>query len=182
MLKLADNPPLLSPSVESVADLPGRWWVAHTRARQEKALAWDLLGRGIGYFLPMSECVTYSGGRKRRVMRPLFTSYLFLCGQDSDRYAAMTTNRVFQMINVVDQANLVAELAALERALAGDAELAMCLLPEVGRRCRVTSGPFKDTEGVVIEHGKRARLVLSVSILGQGAAMEIDASLLQPID
>ncbi|HUT56627.1 MAG TPA: transcription termination/antitermination NusG family protein [Phycisphaerae bacterium] len=182
MLKLSDNPPLLSPSVESVADLPGRWWVAHTRARQEKALAWDLLGRGIGYFLPMSECVTYSGGRKRRVMRPLFTSYLFLCGQDSDRYAAMTTNRVFQTINVVDQANLVAELTALERALAGDAELAPCLLPEVGRRCRVTAGPFKDTEGVVIEHGKRARLVLSVSILGQGAAMEIDASLLQSID
>ncbi len=53
MLKLNDNPPIVYPEGASVADLPGQWWVAHTKARFEKAFAWDLLGRGIPYFLPM---------------------------------------------------------------------------------------------------------------------------------
>jgi len=40
-------------------------------------------------------------------------------------------------------------------------------------------GAFSGIEGVVIQRGKVAKVVLQVSMLGQGAAMEIDASLLE---
>src|SRR5438105_2419012 len=76
MLRVEENPPAQSPVVEDLASAPGRWWVAHTRSRCEKALAWDLLRRGIVYFLPMVERVRMSGGRKRRFLLPLFPSYL----------------------------------------------------------------------------------------------------------
>ena len=100
MLRLCDNPTMLPDGIASVADLQGRWWVAHTRARAEKALARDLQGRGIGYFLPMRLFATYSGDRKRQVLKPIFTSYLFLCGNDQDRYVAMTTNHICQTLEV----------------------------------------------------------------------------------
>ena len=74
MLRLSDSPPVLTPGVQSLKDLCGRWWVGHTKSRFEKAFAWDLLRRGIGYFLPMVERVRISGGRKRRLMAPLFPS------------------------------------------------------------------------------------------------------------
>ncbi len=182
MLKLSENPPMLSPGAETVRSVPGRWWVAHTKARFEKALAWDLFHRGIGYFLPMLERVKISGGRKRRVLAPLFPSYVFFCGDEAHRYAAMTTDRICRTIQVKDQVGLIEELAAIEQALWGKAELDPYPFAAEGRRCRIKAGPFRGLEGVVVHRNKVARLVLQVSILGQGAVLELDADLLEAVD
>lgn len=182
MLRLADNPPMLSPAAESVSQLAGPWWVAHTKARFEKAFAWDLLAHEIGYFLPLVKRVVFSGGRKRQVMAPLFSSYVFFCGSEEDRYAAMTTNRLCQTIKIVDQERFVSEIAAIEKAVAGGVPLDPYPFAAVGCRCRVRSGPLQGTEGTIVQRSKPTRLVLEVSILGQGAAVEIDADLLEPAD
>ena len=182
MLKLSDNPPMLPPSVRTVSDLQGRWWVAHTHPRAEKVFAFGMLSRGIGYFLPLIERIRVWGGRKRQVLTPLFPSYVFFCGTDIDRYEAMTTNRVVQAIEVFDQAALVAELGFIEQALAGKAVLDPYPFAVEGRRCRVVAGPMVGLEGTIVSRAKMTRLVLSVSVLGQGASLEIDADLLEPID
>ena len=183
MLKLSENPAILTSEVESLAELTGTWWIAHTKARFEKVFAWDMLSRGIGYFLPMWEKVIFSGGRKRRVMMPLFTSYVFFCGTDEDRYRAMATNRLCQTIEVFDQDRLVQELTRIEKALVSKAIIDHYPHLPVGSRCRITSGPMMGTEGVVIERNNtKARMVLEVTILGRGALIEIDADLLEHID
>ena len=102
MLKLSDNPPTVSPGVDTITELSGTWWVAHTKARFEKVFAWDILMQGISYFLSMRGKVIFSGGRKRRIML-LFTSCAFFCGNEAERYFAMTTIRLCQTIEVVDQ-------------------------------------------------------------------------------
>jgi transcription antitermination factor NusG len=181
VLKLADNPPILAPGAQRIADLCGRWWLGHTKARAEKAFAFDLMGRGIGHFLPMVERVRMSGGRKRHAMMPLFPSYVFFCGDETTRYHAMTTDRLCQVIPIIDQPKIIEQLSHLELALAGKAQLDPYPFAVVGERCRVVSGPFQGIEGVVIQRTTVARLVLQVGILGQGAAMEIDAGLLEPV-
>jgi transcriptional antiterminator RfaH len=196
MLSFAENPPVLPPGARCVGDLAGRWWVAHTKARFEKAFAHDLLGRGVGYFLPMVERVKVSGGRKRRLMAPLFTSYVFFCGQAEDRYRALGTDRLCQVIEVADQGKLVAQLDRLHRAVVARAPLDPYPFAAVGRRCRIVGGPFAGLEGVVVRRpadainggngsgsgaSRTARFVLEVGILGQGATMEVDADLLEPV-
>jgi transcriptional antiterminator RfaH len=182
MLKYSDNPPIRPDTVRSLVELKGRWWVAHTRARFEKTFAWDIFRAKIGYFMPMVERVRFSGGRKRRTMLPLFTSYVFICGSEQDRYLAMSTNRLFQTIEVPDQAQLIRELAAIEKAL--DERVPLDPYPHVaiGRRCRINAGPFLGTEGIVVRRSTISRIVLQVSILGVGAAMEIEADLLEVLD
>ena len=182
VLKVTENPPIRPEGAETLAELTGQWWVGHTKSRFEKAFAWDLLSQGIEYFLPLIERVRISGGRKRRVMAPLFPSYVFFCGSDEDRYRAMTTNRLCQALEVHDQETLVGELAAIEKALAGKAKLDPYPFAAVGRRCRITAGPFRGLEGIVIQRNGTARIVLQVAILGQGAAMEVDTDLLEPVD
>ncbi len=182
MLKASENPPVVSPSVESLTNLRGRWWVAHTKARCEKAFAWDLKRRGIGYFLPMVERVRVSGGRKRRAVLPLFPSYVFLCGTQTDRYAAMTTNRLCATLEVSDQVRLISELSAIEKVLAGKAEIDLYPFAAEGQRCRVIAGPFEDIEGIVIHRNKNARFVLEISMLGRGAVLEIAGDLLAPVN
>jgi len=183
MLKLSENPAILTLEVESLTELSGRWWVAHTKARFEKAFAWELHHRDIGYFLPMTERMRVYGGKKQPVMLPLFASYVFFCGSEKNRYIAMTTNRLCQTIEVVDQDNLIEELASIEKALLSKAIIDHYPRLPVGGRCRIISGLMIGTEGVVIERkDAKARMVLEVTILGQGAVMEIDADLLEPID
>ena len=182
MLKLSENPAILTPQVESLTELQGTWWLAYTKPRFEKAFAWDMFHHGIGYFLPMREKNIFSGGRKRRIILPLFTSYVFFCGTENDRYAALTTNRLCHTIEVVDQELLIKELTRIEKALFN--KLVIDSYPQlpVGTHCRVISGPMLGCEGVIIERIEaKARMILEVTVLGQGVLVEIDADLLEAV-
>ena len=104
MLSFSDNPPVKPAAVSALGEVGGDWFVAHTKARNEKALAHDLARRGIDYFLPMVEKVTFSGGRRRRTMAPLFPSYLFFAGDDAARVDVLATGRLCQAFAVGDRA------------------------------------------------------------------------------
>ena len=169
------------PQGASIGELSGPWWVAHTRSRFEKALAEELLRKEVGYFLPMVQRVTFSGGRKRRGLMPLFASYLFFCGDADARQAVLATNRVCQIIPVADREKLVRELVAIERAIAHQGALDLYPFAAVGQQCRVKAGPLLGLSGVVVRRDQESRFVLSVSILGQGAILEIDADALEPM-
>jgi hypothetical protein len=88
-----------------------------------------------------------------------------------------------QVIAVRDQKQLTDELTALHRLISGGIKLELYPFATVGRRCRITKGPFEGMEGTVVERkdARVARLVLEVSMLGQGAAMEIEADLLEAV-
>jgi len=40
VLKAQDNPPVVYPEGSLIGEIEGSWWVAHTKARNEKSLAW----------------------------------------------------------------------------------------------------------------------------------------------
>jgi transcriptional antiterminator RfaH len=182
LLNLSDNPPVLHPG-EGVFSASGqRWWVAHTKARFEKSFAWDLHAKCIAYFLPLIDRLSVSGGKKRKTRVPLFPSYVFFRGDEMARYTALTTGRLCRVIEINDQQGLVAELSAVYRALNGKAVLEPYPTAAVGERCRITAGPFHGVEGIVVRVNDTTRLVLQVGILGQGASMEIDMDLVEPID
>ena len=179
VLKLEDNPPVLPAGIEALDQIKGTWWVAHTKSRFEKAFAWDLLRRGIGYYLPLVERVRISGGRRRKVLAPLFTSYVFFCGDENARYTALTTDRLCQTIAIPDQEQFLSQIAAVHKAMSSNAQLDPYPFLATGKRCRIVGGPFMGIEGIVISRDRKARIVLEVSILGQAVVMEIDPSLLE---
>jgi len=181
MLKASLEPPMMPPGISSPAELQGHWWVAHTKSRFEKALARDLLDQGIGYYLPLVTRVRIVGRKKRRVRQPLFASYVFICGDENSRAAAMETDRICATLPVADQEQLMSELAGIEKALAGGAELDPGHTFQAGRRCRVSAGPFQGIEGVAVRQEGRTRIMLEISTLGVGAGLEIEADLLEPL-
>ncbi len=182
MLKAEDNPPIVHPAVDSLGELAGQWWVAHTKARSEKSLAWSLYRWGVGYFLPLREKVTARRGRKYKSLLPLFPGYVFFNGDEESRYQALTTNRIAQVIEVVDQDQLVRELDQIHRALSAGAPLDPHPYLKSGARCRVKAGPLADMEGMVVRRKGVTKLILRVDILGQAAAVEIEGDLLESLD
>ena len=182
VLKPQDNPPVVYPEGASIEEIEGRWWVAHTKSRNEKSLAWDLVKRGTSYFLPMVEKVRGRGGRKVKSILVLFGGYLFFCGSEDERYGAMTTNRIASTIEVADQDRLIRELSSIQAAMSGSRQLDPFPYLQAGRRCVVTSGPLKGVEGLLVRRKNVDRLVLQVHVLGQAVSTEIDAGLVELID
>ena len=179
---MKENPPLQSPAELPLSEFGGSWFVAHTKPRQEKALAWDIFRSGGNYFLPMYEVIKRSRTRRWTSVLPLFTGYLFFCGSEQGRLRALETNRIANLIPVPDQAGFVAELTRIEQLLSGG--MAVNPYPGLtkGSACRIRTGPLTGLEGRVERCKGQARFVVNVTILGQGAAVEIDADWLEPIE
>lgn len=182
MLKESENPPIIWPEAQSISDFTGLWWVAHTKSRNEKALAHDLVAKNISYFLPMTWKVQRRSHRTFRSLLPLFSGYLFFCGRETERVELLRTNRVAGVIEVKNQDKLLDELVQFERALRAGAPLTPYKYIKAGQRCRVIAGPLLGLEGIVIQIKNVARLLLQIDMLGQAASVEIDIDLIEPID
>ena len=184
MIRLQDNPPMAWPGKSAITDAATGWVVAYCKPRQEKALGWDLCRREVPYFLPMVVREKSSGGRRRRNLYPLFPSYLFFAGEERERLAVLRTERVVRLIEISDpeQARFRREIASLETALdqyPESIELYPRLVP--GAWVRITAGPMKDVEGIVLQSQNKRKLWLGVSVLGVGATIEIHADLVETI-
>ena len=182
MLKESENPPIIWPEAESISDFTGLWWVAHTKSRNEKALAHDLVGRNINYFLPMTWRVWRRSRRTMRSLLPIFSGYLFFCGGENQRLELLRTNRVANVIEVKDQQQLLSELIQIEQALRAGAPLSPYKYIKAGQRCRVIAGPLFGLEGIVVKTKNVTRLVLQIDMLGQAASVEIDIDMIEPVD
>lgn len=155
--------------------LSGRWWVAHTKPRNEKALARDLELLGLHYYLPMRAKMTRSRrtGRRSQSIIPVFPGYLFFNSDDDQRTSATTTNRIAGTLVVADQASLVRELRQVQKLLSSGADFNWGPSISVGDWARVISGPLLGLEGIVQKRLTRMRLVLNVNMLSQSVSIEV---------
>jgi transcription termination/antitermination protein NusG len=175
-------PPMLCHENATIHEIPGEWWLLHTKPRNEKALAWNLLDSGIDYFLPLARWSRRYGRHRQEVVLPLFAGYMFCaCCSEEDRFVVINTARTVGIIEVVDQDKLRGELEQIRRALGTPRQVDLFPGIKTGRRCRVIAGSLKGIEGVVVTRRDISRLFLDVSILGQSAVLEIDALLVEPI-
>jgi transcription antitermination factor NusG len=158
-----------------------RWFVLHTKSRQEKLLASGLAAAGITAYCPMRRQAAYYGRKKVFVNLPLFPSYVFLWGTHDDAYEADRTKRVAKIIQVVDQKRIEWEIQNIRKALSHDAILHPCHYLEEGMLVEVRAGPFKGLQGWVERWKREDKLVLQVESFGRGAYLEIEASLLDPV-
>ena len=182
MLKQSENPPIIWPDKKILGDFEGTWWVAHTKSRNEKALAWDIQRKQISYFLPMTWKVHRSKNRTLRSLLPLFSGYLFFCGSENQRIEVLRTNRVASLLEVKNQQKLVAELAQIELALRAGADLRPHKYLKTGQLCKVIAGPLADLQGIVLKTPSSTRLVLQVDMLGQATSIEIDSDMIEPVE
>jgi transcription antitermination factor NusG len=185
--------PLIHPEMETISPDPevaipdglaGTWWVAHTRSRNEKILARELHQLEIFNYLPLKQKMTRSHrtGRKSYSTVPVFAGYIFLNATESQRYRALSTNRVANMLFVAAQEQLVTQLRNVHRVIATDAAFEQFDGIRVGQWVRVVDGPLEGVEGQVVQQLGKLRLAVNVDILGQSVLAEVSAPMLEAID
>jgi transcription antitermination factor NusG len=158
-----------------------RWWVAYTKVRQEKCLATELWRREIPFYLPLIRRNHVYRGRRLTSEVPLFGSYLFLCCTDAQRVRTLTTNRIAQLLEVPDGAQLQRELAGVRRLVESGVPLTVEGRLQPGDRIRVRHGSFAGLEGYVERRGRETRLVVAITFLQRGLSVEIDDYMVERI-
>jgi transcriptional antiterminator RfaH len=160
---------------------PRRWFVLYTKARQEKALARDLLAYQVPFYLPLVKKTTLTRGRRQISFAPLFGGYVFLHGSEEERVRSLTTNRISRILPVDDQGQLVHDLRQVRQLIAANVPLTVESRMKPGQRVRVRQGAFAGVEGIVLKRRGETRLLVIVNFLQQGTSVEIDDFLLDPV-
>ncbi|MFH1417776.1 MAG: transcription termination/antitermination NusG family protein [Planctomycetota bacterium] len=170
---------------EAIPDgLSGRWWVAHTKPRQEKMLALHLWSVGVWPYLPLGVRITRSRrtGRTSTSMIPIFPGYLFFSATQHGRELALKTQRVVTILHVHDQGQMVNELRQVHSVLSSGRSYQTHRSINAGQAVRILQGPLTGLEGVVIGCRSRIRLVLNVHMLGQSVSVETTIDDVEAID
>ena len=124
------------------------WWALYTLSRREKELMRRLRQMEIPHYGPVIPCSYKSPtGRRRTSHLPLFSNYVFLCGDDERRYQALTTNCISRVIEVPDPTQLFSDLRELRELIQVGAPLAPEARIEAGDRVIVKTGAFSGKAG-----------------------------------
>lgn len=176
--------PILAPETDLypdqlLGDFPcdpeGRaWWVLHTRPRQEKSLARQLLERQVPFFLPLIPRRNRLRGRIVTSHKPLFTSYVFLWGNQHERLTALATHRVVMSLAVPNQDQLWQDLRQIRRLIETGAPITPEDRLQAGTPVEIRSGPLMGLKGVVLRTASGRRFVVQVDFIQRGASVELD--------
>lgn len=139
------------------------WWVARTKPKKEKVLAWYLYSHQIGYFLPLFKKRQPSENRHRYSLLPLYPSYIFFMADLQGRYQALKSNEIVEILEVKDQERLISELQNIDMALKANYVPYPCSSHEVGDEVTISRGPLKGIRGIVVRKDKATRLVLKIT-------------------
>jgi transcription antitermination factor NusG len=134
--------------------------------------------KGIEPYLPSYEEVHQWKDRKRKVQVPLFPGYVFARFHDTaeERVRVLATTGVAGVLGASGKAEPVREeeIAAVRNLLNTRAACMPHPFLKQGDWVRVTRGPLQGLEGYLVRFKGRARLVMSVSVLAQSVAAELD--------
>ena len=112
---------------------------------------------------------------------PIFPGYVFLCGSEDDRLAALKTNLVIHCLNVGEQDRLADDLNRVHLLLKSGLPLSSVEQLNPGAEAEITSGPLAGFRGTIVRHGSNSRIVVEVEFLQRGVSVEVDEAIIQPI-
>ena len=167
-----------------VSNDPGesRWFAAYTSPRHEKHVSQQMRRRGIQNFLPLYKSVRRWKDRRKELELPIFPGYLFVRFAPRERLNVLQSPGVVNLVSFQGRPAPLpdAEIEILQRQLSQNAGFQPHPFLTVGRRVRVHSGPMAGVEGILVRKKDRFRVVVSIELIRQSVAMEIDQLDVEP--
>ena len=159
------------------------WYAVRTRSRHEKVTSLYLERRGFEVFLPLVDRIRQWKDRRVHVQFPLFPGYSFIrCGVKHHRQVKMAVG-VVELVGVAGRPVPVPEeeVEAVRRLVTSILPVDPHPTLEPGMAVEVIRGPLAGVRGVLIRKGPRTRLLVGITLLSQGASVDIAASDVAPV-
>src|SRR5438552_7435592 len=163
-----------------------QWFAIWTHSHCEQLVHDQLTTKGFRAFLPVVRIWSRRAGTKRLIPRPMFPGYLFL-HHAVDKASYLEVLKTKGVVRILgerwDRLTPVAdgEIEALQQVV--DSDLMVLPHPYLreGQRVRIEAGPLAGVEGLFVRsRANRGLLVLSVNLVHQSVAVEVDCTSVVP--
>jgi transcription antitermination factor NusG len=158
--------------------LEPHWYAVYTCANHEKRVAAELQARSVAQFLPLYSCVRRWNDRRVTLELPLFPGYVFVRLALRDRLRVQQIPSVVRLVgfNGMPTALPDAEMETLRSGLSKRLRAEPHPFLTVGRKVRIKAGPFAGLEGILKRRKSGLRVVVSLELILQSVAVEVDAA------
>lgn len=159
------------------------WYAANTYPRHEKTVHGYLNAKSFEVFLPTVITRSQWKDRTKQLSSPAFPGYIFVRIPLHQRGEVLSVPGVVRILSFNGTPAPIqdAEIDAIRVCLKGTGRVEPYPFLVVGEPVRVISGALQGLEGFVIRKKGGCRLVLSISLIHQSVAVEIDASALESL-
>ncbi|HEV2380390.1 MAG TPA: UpxY family transcription antiterminator [Terriglobia bacterium] len=159
------------------------WYALYTRHQHEKVVAQALSGKGFEVFLPLYSIARRWQDRVKQLALPLFPSYVFLRTGLDRRLPVVTTAGVHHFVPTDDRPIPISEgeIDSVRQLTLKSTRVEPHPFLKRGDWVRVKTGPLEGLEGILTRWKAAFRLVLSVELVQQSVAVEVEASNVEPI-
>jgi transcription antitermination factor NusG len=163
-------------SPQETAMVQSRWYVLYTFANHEKRVASELRARTIEHFLPLYKSVRRWKDRQVTLDLPLFPGYVFVHLALRDQLRVVQVPGVVRLVgfNGMPAPLSDTEMEIMRSGLSTGLGTEPHPFLTVGRRVRITAGPFAGLEGVMIRKKNNLRVVVSIDLIQRSIAIEIE--------
>lgn len=163
-----------------------RWYVVQSKPHQEERVAVQLREQaGLDIYFPKIEVFSPRGGRRAKVVKPLFPSYLFASLIMPDEWKLVTYTRgVARMLGDWREACWVdtAVMDAIRKREDEKDRLIHYYHFQPSESVVVKSGPLKDLYGIFDRYvDDRGRVRILLSLIGYQASVEMEAEQLEKL-
>ena len=171
------------PLQTQMAMVEPRWYAAYTCANHERHVAAELGAREVEHFLPLYSSVRRWKDRRVNLDLPLFPGYIFVRLALRDRLRVVQIPSVVRLVgfNGLPTALPDTEMEILRTGLSRSLRAEPHPFLTVGRRVRVTGGPFAGLEGILRRKKTNLRVVVSLELIQRSVAVDVDAVDVRPM-
>jgi transcriptional antiterminator NusG len=168
--------------VEPATDPEVQWFALWTRSRHEQVVREQLEQKGVEAFLPTVTRWSRWKDRKKKIDWPLFPGYCFARFRSRERLPVLKCTGVVNIISFEGEPAPIPEheISGIRQLVESDLAYDPCPLIREGMMVEVVHGPLKGVIGRLLRKNDRARLVLSVDLIGQAVSVEVDAADVRP--
>jgi len=155
-----------------------KWYAVYTKPRWEKKVA-ELLGRKkIENYCPLNKVERVWSDRKKIVLEPLFTSYVFVHIADIEQLEVKKTDGILNFVYFLAKPAIIkTEEIEVIRNFLSEYDNVRLDKTSVSQndQVQVTEGPFMNMEGNVLEL-RRKTIIVKLPSLGHNLIAEIKKS------
>jgi transcription antitermination factor NusG len=164
-------------------DSDAQWYAIWTRSRHEQVVREQLERKKIAAFLPTIPRWSRWKDRKKKIDWPLFPGYCFARFDADNALAILKCTGVVNIVSVEGKPAPIPEyeLDSIRLLVGSDLQFDPCPMIHEGTMVEVIHGPLRGVVGRLLrKDAPRARLVLSVDLIGQAVSVEVDAADVRP--
>jgi len=159
-----------------VSEAEPHWYAVHTCANHEKRVANQLVEREVEHFLPLYHSVRRWSDRRVELDLPLFPGYVFVWLALRDKLRVVQIASVVRLVGfgglpvALPDTEMEIMRAGLSKSLRAEPHPFLT----VGRRVRITGGPFAGLEGILKKKKGNLRAVVSLNLIQRSVAVDVE--------